>query len=47
MSTIAQDIRLARRLLTKSPLFMTIVVATLSLAIGLNTAGIGIPIGMG
>ena len=39
MSTIAQDIRLARRLLTKSPLFTTIVVATLSLAIGLNTAG--------
>ena len=39
MSTIAQDIRLASRLLTKSPLFTTIVVATLSLAIGLNTAG--------
>jgi predicted permease len=38
MSTIAQDFRLARRLLTKSPLFTTIVVATLSLAIGLNTA---------
>lgn len=38
MSTIAQDIRLAGRLLTKSPLFTTIVVATLSLAIGLNTA---------
>jgi len=38
MATIAQDVRLARRLLTKSPLFTTIVVATLSLAIGLNTA---------
>lgn len=38
MSTIAQDIRVARRQLTRSPLFTTIVVATLALAIGLNTA---------
>ena len=38
MSAIARDFRLARRLLVKSPLFTIIVVATLSLAIGLNTA---------
>lgn len=38
MSTIAQDVRLAGRLLTKSPLFTVIVVSTLALAIGLNTA---------
>jgi predicted permease len=38
MTSIAQDFRLARRLLTKNPLFTTIVVATLALAIGLNTA---------
>jgi len=38
MSTILQDVRLAARLLWKSPLFTVIVVATLSLAIGLNTA---------
>jgi predicted permease len=36
--TILHDLTLARRLLTKSPLFTTIVVATLALAIGLNTA---------
>ena len=38
MASIGQDLRLARRLLFKSPLFTTIVVATLALAIGLNTA---------
>jgi predicted permease len=38
MSTIAQDVRLARRMLFKSPLFTAIVISTLSLAIGLNTA---------
>jgi predicted permease len=38
MTSIAQDFRLARRLLTKNPLFTTIVVTTLALAIGLNTA---------
>ena len=38
MSTIAQDVRLARRMLFKSPLFTAVVVSTLSLAIGLNTA---------
>ncbi len=38
MSTVAQDFRLARRLVAKSPLFTTIVVVTLALAIGLNTA---------
>ncbi|HVZ50298.1 MAG TPA: ABC transporter permease [Gemmatimonadaceae bacterium] len=38
MSTLAHDFRVARRQLTKSPLFTTIVVATLALAIGLNTA---------
>ncbi|MDA1081706.1 MAG: hypothetical protein O2973_08510 [Gemmatimonadetes bacterium] len=38
MSTIAPDVRLAGRLLTKSPLFTTIVVTTIALAIGLNTA---------
>jgi predicted permease len=38
MTSILQDLTLARRLLTKNPLFTTIVVATLALAIGLNTA---------
>ncbi len=38
MSSLANDFRLAVRLLGKSPLFTTIVVATLALAIGLNTA---------
>jgi predicted permease len=38
MTSIVQDLTLARRLLTKSPLFTTIVVTTLALAIGLNTA---------
>jgi predicted permease len=36
--SILNDFKVARRLLTKSPLFTTIVVATLALAIGLNTA---------
>ncbi len=38
MSTLAHDFRVARRQLVKSPLFTTIVVTTLALAIGLNTA---------
>lgn len=38
MSMIAQDLRVARRQLVKNPLFTTVVVATLALAIGLNTA---------
>ncbi|MDQ8164912.1 MAG: ABC transporter permease [Gemmatimonadota bacterium] len=38
MTPILHDLRLARRQLTKSPLFTTIVIATLALAIGLNSA---------
>lgn len=38
MSNLAHDIRIARRQLVKNPLFTTVVVATLALAIGLNTA---------
>jgi predicted permease len=38
MTPILHDLKLARRQLTKSPLFTTIVIATLALAIGLNSA---------
>ena len=38
MTSIAQDLRLASRIITRKPLFTTIVVGTLAIAIGLNTA---------
>ncbi len=38
MPSLARDLRYARRILTKSPLFTAVVVITLAIGIGLNTA---------
>ena len=38
LSAIAQDFRFARRMFVKKPLFTAIVVLTLAIGIGLNTA---------